>query len=193
MIGVLAIQGGFAEHQKVLDSLGVANKQVRNLADLRGLTGLIIPGGESTVMAKFLFETGMGEEIKKLARNPSFKIYGTCAGMILLSRSSDSLKFGTLGLLDISVERNAYGRQVSSFITDLEVKGIGKIRGGHFIRAPKITAVSDSVTVMSEHDGVPVLVRRGNVWGGSFHPELRGENAIHRMIFCATGFRDTVG
>lgn len=185
MIGVLAIQGGFAEHQNVLDSLGIANKQVRNLVDLSGLSGLIIPGGESTVMAKFLFETGMGEEIKKLARNPAFMIYGTCAGMILLSLSSDNLKFQPLGLLDISVERNAYGRQVSSFITDLEVEGIGKIRGGHFIRAPKITSVSNEVTVLAEHDGVPVLVRQKNIWAGSFHPELAGEVKIHGMIFGA--------
>ncbi len=173
MIGVLAFQGGFAEHQKVLDSLGIANKQVRNFEDLRGLTGLIIPGGESTVIGRFLIETGMGEEIKKLARNPEFKIFGTCAGMILLSR---------MGLLDIVVERNAYGRQIASFIADLDVRGLGKTRG-HFIRAPKIVSVGESVEVLASHEGVPVFVRCGNIYASSFHPELAGSDVIHKLIF----------
>ncbi len=171
MIGVLAFHGGFAEHISTLRKAGFESCEVRSVQDLSGLSGLIIPGGESTVIWKFLEKTGLGEAL----RVAKFPIYGTCAGMIVLAKDK-------LGLIDISVERNAYGRQVASFITDLEI--VGRILPvGHFIRAPKITRVGEGVEVLASHDGVPVFVRQGNIWASSFHPELSAETSIHEMIF----------
>ncbi len=162
MIGVLALQGGFAEHEQILDQLGLEHKQVRSLKDTEGLTGFIIPGGESTVMDLFMKKYGLDEWLKVHAAD--LKIYGTCAGLILLER---------YGLLDVDVERNAYGRQSASFTR----------KGGHFIRAPKITRVGKAVEVLEQEAGSAVLVRQGNVWGSSFHPELAGETALHSRIF----------
>lgn len=182
MIGVLAFHGGFAEHISTLRKAGIECCEVRTLEDLERVDGLIIPGGESTVIAKFLISTGMGEAISARAADANFQIYGTCAGMILLAKKVDNLKFEPLGLLDISVERNAYGRQVASFISYLEIGG-RYLPVGHFIRAPKITRVGEGVEVLSSHGGAPVFVRQGNIWASSFHPELSGETAIHEMIF----------
>ena len=175
MIGVLAFHGGFAEHITALRKAGFECCEVRNLEDLAKVTGLIIPGGESTVIGKFLEKTGVGDVICARAADRNFKIYGTCAGMILLAKNR-------LGLLDISVERNAYGRQVASFITDLEIGG-KKLRVGHFIRAPKITEVGAGVEILASHNGVPVFVSQGNIWASSFHPELSELPDVHRMIF----------
>ena len=163
MIGILALQGDFLEHEWVLDTLGLPHKRVRGLEDTEGLTGFIIPGGESTVMDLFMKKYGLEEWLKSHAAD--LKIYGTCAGLILLAR---------YGLLNVEVERNAYGRQSASFVA----------QAGNFIRAPKIVKTGEGVEVLADLEGVPVLVRQGNVWGGSFHPELRGETAIHKMIFC---------
>lgn len=162
MIGILAIQGGFAEHEQILDRLGLEYKEVRGLEGTVGLTGLIIPGGESTVMDLFMKKYGLEKWLKENAIG--LKIYGTCAGLILLAR---------YGLLNVEVERNAYGRQSASFV--------GKL--GQFIRAPKITRVGDGVEVLMEEEGVPVFVRQGNIWGSSFHPELAGNTALHAQIF----------
>ncbi len=162
MIGILALQGDFFEHEQILDKLGLPHKQVRTLEDTEGLTGFIIPGGESTVMDLFMKKYGLEEWLKNHAAD--FPIYGTCAGLILLAR---------YGLLDVEVERNAYGRQSASFMTER----------GHFIRAPKIKKVGEGVEVLAEERGVPVLVRQGQVWGSAFHPELAGETALHARIF----------
>ena len=161
MIGVLAFHGGFAEHILTLRRAGFESCEVRTLEDLSRVDGLIIPGGESTVIWKFLEKTGMGEAICKRAKDLHFQIYGTCAGMIVLAKN-------WLGLIDISVERNAYGRQVASFITDLEIDG-RILPVGHFIRAPKITRVGEEVEVLASYAGVPVFVRQGNIWASSFH------------------------
>jgi len=169
MIGILSIQGGVEEHEAVLQSLGLPFKRVRSLQDVDGLTGLILPGGESTVMRLFLKEYGLDEWLVR----QTFPIYGTCAGLIVLS---------ALGLLNVKVERNAYGRQSASFVADLDVKGLGALKG-HFIRAPKITEVGEGVEVLAEYQGVPVLVRQGNIWASSFHPELAGEGQLHAHIF----------
>lgn len=169
MIGILAIQGGYIEHERVLDQLGILHKRVRSLADTEGLTGFIIPGGESTVMDLFMKKYGLDEWLK--SRTVDFPIFGTCAGMILLAR---------YGLISAKVERNAYGRQSASFTASLKMGG-GSVRG-HFIRAPKVTAVDDC-EVLASHEGSPVLLRKGNVWASSFHPELAGETALHRHIF----------
>lgn len=173
MIGVLALQGGYLEHEQMLASLGLAFREVRSLADTEGLTGLILPGGESTVMDQFMQKYQLKEWLMERARDPSFVIFGTCAGLILLAR---------YGLLDVKVERNAYGRQLDSFITEVEVHGVGTVRG-HFIRAPKVVSVGEGVEVLAEHQGVPVVVRQGAVWGISFHPELAGDSTLHDAIF----------
>lgn len=175
MIGVLALQGGFREHMEVLAMLELEACEVRTREELMRpeLIGLIIPGGESTVMGKFIDEFELREIICARARENDFKIYGTCAGLILLAKEVPNLKGEPLGLLDVTVERNAYGRQLDSFITDF----------GSFIRAPKITRVGENVEVIMEHEGLPVLVRSGNIWGSTFHPELVGNVEIHRRIF----------
>ncbi|MFA6024084.1 MAG: pyridoxal 5'-phosphate synthase glutaminase subunit PdxT [Candidatus Gracilibacteria bacterium] len=171
MIGILALQGGVAEHEQVLDQLGLAWKEVRSLEDTEGLTGFIIPGGESTVMDLFMTNYGLKDWL--LGRPADFPIYGTCAGLILLAR---------YGLLPATVSRNAYGRQSASFVAELKVEGGGTLKG-HFIRAPKITEQGEGLEVLVTHEGSPVLVRYGQVWGSSFHPELAGETRLHRMIF----------
>ena len=180
MIGVLALQGGFKEHIDILKILHIPVCEIRTREDLmrENLRGLILPGGESTVMAKFIDEFGMRDMICERASDPNFIVYGTCAGLILLAKhvtenGEISSNVTPLGLLDVDVERNAYGRQLSSFVTDF----------GAFIRAPKITRVGESVEVLQSYEGAPVLVRQGNIYGGTFHPELVGNTRIHRMIF----------
>ncbi len=170
MIGVLAIQGGYAEHEQVLTELGLPFKEVRSRADTEGLTGLIIPGGESTVIDMFMQKYGLVDWLKSLPA--TFPIYGTCAGLILLAR---------YGKISCTVERNAYGRQSASFTAEMEVKGGARVKG-HFIRAPKVTNVGKA-EVLATHDGVPVFLREDSVWVSSFHPELAGETALHRLIF----------
>lgn len=180
MIGVLALQGGFREHMDVLRALGVPACEVRTREELMSerLRGLVLPGGESTVMAKFLDEYNLRSLICVRAQDPMFMIYGTCAGLILLAKEvtedgAISASVRPLALLDVSVERNAYGRQVDSFITD----------DGAYIRAPKITRVGGGVEVLALHEGAAVLVREKNIWGSTFHPELIGNTEIHRRIF----------
>ncbi|QQR54292.1 pyridoxal 5'-phosphate synthase glutaminase subunit PdxT [Candidatus Peregrinibacteria bacterium] len=172
-VGILAIQGGFHEHAQLLSRLGVPFKEVRSLADVEGLTGFIIPGGESTVMDAFMQKYGLKDWLMQRAEDPSFTIFGTCAGLILLAR---------YGLLDATVQRNAYGRQMDSFIAEVEVKGVGRV-SGHFIRAPQVLATGPKVELLGAHDGVPVVLRQGKVWACSFHPELAGDLALHAAIF----------
>ena len=173
MVGVLAIQGGYLEHEAMLTQAGIPFKEVRSLADIEGVTAVILPGGESTVMEQFMQAYGLKEWLLQRAQDPSFVIFGTCAGLILLAR---------WGLLNVTVERNAYGRQLASFTAQLHVQDLGVIPG-HFIRAPKITRVGEGVDVLSEHEGVPVLVRQGDIWGASFHPELAGNSSLHARLF----------
>ena len=180
--GVLAFHGDFAEHLDILRAMNVPCREVRGIEDLSNISHLIIPGGESTVMAKFLEMTGLGKEITKRVREKSLAVYGTCAGAILLAKNvlkSQGVK--GLGLMDIEVERNAYGRQVDSFEAELDVKGIGKVRGV-FIRAPVIQKAGKGVEVLAELDGRPVLVRQGNLLAGTFHPEIEGELGVHGLF-----------
>ena len=186
-MGVLALQGDFYEHLRTLKKLGAEAAEVRNKDDLAKVEGLIIPGGESTTIAKLLAETGLDKAIKARAANPrsgagGMPVYGTCAGAILLAKNvlkSQGVK--GLGLMDIEVERNAYGRQVDSFEAELDVKGIGKVRGV-FIRAPVIQKAGKGVEVLAELDGRPVLVRQGNLLAGTFHPEIEGELGVHGLF-----------
>jgi 5'-phosphate synthase pdxT subunit len=181
--GVLAFHGDVAEHTDVLHSLKAKTIEVRTLDDLAAVDRLIIPGGESTVMAHFLELTGVGKEIQKRTAKNDLAVYGTCAGAILLAKTITGKNAPKgLGLLDITVERNAYGTQIQSFASDLRVKGIPGAIEVSFIRAPMITKVGKSVDVLASHDGHPVLVKQGRLLAGTFHPEMRGETALHRLF-----------
>lgn len=187
LVGVLAFQGDFAEHLNVLSDMGVACVDVRNAANLAKVSRLIIPGGESTVMAQFLTSTGLGREIRRRVlrpgKNDRLAVYGTCAGAILLGRRATGKNAPSpLGLIDIDLQRNAYGEQLDSFQTDLKVTGIQGVIHASFIRAPKILRVGKAVEILAKHDGMPVLVRQGNVLAGTFHPEVRGEKKIHELF-----------
>ena len=170
-IGVLAVQGNFREHAAVLRRLGAEVVEVRMPADLVGLDGLVIPGGESTTIGRLIRLYGLEEAIRRFTE----PIFGTCAGMILLGREH-------LGRADISVRRNAYGRQVASFEADLELDGEDRPLRGVFIRAPEIEEVGPDVEVLAELDGTPVLVRDGRILAASFHPELTDDSRVHERF-----------
>jgi 5'-phosphate synthase pdxT subunit len=177
-VGVLGLQGDVREHLEILRALGVDARDVRTKEQLEAVAGLIIPGGESTTMAYLLEKAGMLSILRERGAQ-GFPIYGTCAGMILLARElHDAYPENRLALMDISVKRNAYGRQLDSFEADLQIKGIGEFHAV-FIRAPKIVRVGSGVEILAEHDGTPVLVRQKNLLGSSFHPELTGDPRVH--------------
>ena len=180
LVGVLAIQGGFEAHIKLLERLGARSREVRTPADLDGLDGLILPGGESTVMMLGIERERLAEPLRELAAN-GIPILGTCAGMIILDRVH-------LGILDVLTRRNAFGRQLHSFETELELAGIddGAVHAV-FIRAPWIADRGPEVEVLAEVGGHPVAVRQGNVLALSFHPELAGEVRIHRLLIELAG------
>jgi 5'-phosphate synthase pdxT subunit len=178
-IGVLAVQGDFAEHLAVLEACGYRHLMMRSCMDLDQADALIIPGGESTTMLKLIDRYEMRDALVKRVRG-GMPVFGTCAGAIVLAdRVSDGEP--TLGVWDLQVERNAYGRQVESFEADLEVDGLDAPVRGIFIRAPIITDAGDS-TVMATWAGRPVLVRKDNLLAATFHPELAGESRIHRWF-----------
>lgn len=184
LIGVLALQGAFEAHQQRLSELVVQSRQVRLPKDLVGLDALVMPGGESTTMSKLLVSSGLFDDIADRI-NEGMPVFGTCAGMILLSTEvldgrPDQRSFGAI---DVSVRRNGYGRQVDSFETDLEVPMLGagmKPFHGVFIRAPKVERVGDGVDVLASYDGSPVLLRQKNVTVASFHPELSNDHRLHQ-------------
>jgi 5'-phosphate synthase pdxT subunit len=174
-VGILALQGGFEAHAKVLDRLGVDAREVRTAAGLAGLDALIIPGGESTVMTLGIEREGLADPLRELARSGT-PVLGTCAGMILLDRDH-------LGLLDVRTERNAFGRQSRSFEADLDVAGIpGEALHAVFIRAPWVVDHAEDVEVLARIDGHPVAVRQGNLVAVAFHPELAGETRLHELL-----------
>jgi pyridoxal 5'-phosphate synthase pdxT subunit len=170
-IGILAVQGNVREHAAVLRELGVEPVEVRKPEELEELDGLVIPGGESTAIARLARLYGLEEAIRSFER----PVLGTCAGMILLDRRH-------LGLLDLEVARNAYGRQVSSFEADLDLAGEDRPLRGVFIRAPRVIAVGPKVEVLAELNGEPVLLRQGRMIVASFHPELTGDTRIHELF-----------
>ncbi len=174
-MGVLALQGDFEAHARILDRLGARAREVRVPADLEGLDALVMPGGESTVMTLGIEREGLGEPLRQLARSGT-PILGTCAGMIMLDRDH-------LNVLDILARRNAFGRQLRSFEADLDVSGVaGGAVHAVFIRAPWVADVGSGVQVLAEVDGHPVAVRQGNVIAVSFHPELTGEPRMHELL-----------
>ena len=170
-IGVLAVQGNFREHAAMLGRLGAEAVEVRKPEQLEQLDGLIIPGGESTAIARLVRLYGLEEAIRRFRR----PLLGTCAGMILLDRRH-------LGLLDLAVSRNAYGRQVASFEADLELAGDEELLRGVFIRAPRVEEVGPGVEVLAELDGEPVLLREGRVLVAAFHPELTDDTRVHERF-----------
>ena len=172
-IGVLALQGAFIEHARMIEKWGHKAAQVRSLADTKNLDAVILPGGESTTMAKLLKKTGLDKWLVKAAKK-GMPIFGVCAGMILLSNQH-------LGLMDIDVARNAYGPQLDSFEDDVKLKSGGKCHG-IFIRAPKITHAGKDIEVLGRHGQAPVLVRQGNILAASFHPELTNNTQIHEYF-----------
>jgi len=178
LVGVLALQGDFAAHAKILARIGARAHEVRVPADLEGLEALIIPGGESTVMTLGIEREGLGDPLRELARSGT-PVLGTCAGMIMLDRTH-------LGVLDIEARRNAFGRQSHSFEADLDVTGVS---GGPvhavFIRAPWAAETGPGVEVLAEVEGHPVAVRQGSVIAVSFHPELTGETRLHELLVAA--------
>jgi len=170
-IGILAVQGNVREHAAVLRRLGADPVEVRKPEQLGELDGLIIPGGESTAIARLVRLYGLEEAIRTFER----PIFGTCAGMILLDRRH-------LGLLDLEVSRNAYGRQVASFEADLELDGEEEPLRGVFIRAPRVSNAGPEVEVLAELDGEPVLLREGRLLVASFHPELTDDTRVHERF-----------
>jgi 5'-phosphate synthase pdxT subunit len=181
-IGVLAIQGDFALHAKMLARLGAAYKLVKHASELAQVDGLIMPGGESTTMLKFFSKEGMGEAIKEFV-GAGQPVFGTCAGAILLAKEVLNPVQARLGLLDITIERNAYGRQVDSSVRqgecpELSPRPVQMV----FIRAPIIRRVGEAVRVLGRCDGLPVLVEQGNILAATFHPELTEDEAVHRYF-----------
>ena len=178
--GVLALQGDFREHGRVLEAAGAIPVEVRTAAALADVDCLVIPGGESTTIGKLARIEGLVEPVRERA-DAGMPIFGTCAGMIVLA---DRVVGGEplFGLIDITVRRNAYGRQVDSFETDLVVEGIDHPVRGVFIRAPRVEDVGKGVRVLAEHEGHPVVLEQENVVVASFHPELVGEASLHRYL-----------
>ncbi|MHB1652517.1 MAG: pyridoxal 5'-phosphate synthase glutaminase subunit PdxT [Desulfitobacteriaceae bacterium] len=181
-VGVLALQGAFREHRSVMERLGCDVKEVRKPSDLEGIQGLILPGGESTTMGKLLQNDGLGDKIKELA-GKDLPIFGTCAGMILLAKKIDESDQYRLALMDLTVKRNAFGRQVASFETDLDVPALGNesVRAV-FIRAPFAREVDPNVGILAEHQGKVVFVRQGNMLASAFHPELTPDKRVHQYF-----------
>jgi pyridoxal 5'-phosphate synthase pdxT subunit len=177
-IGVLAIQGDFEAHARALRDVGAVPRIVRTPEQLRGLDGLVIPGGESTTMTLGIERDRLAEPLRELVRNGR-PVLGTCAGLILLDRDH-------LGLLDVSARRNAFGRQRNSFEADLELDGLGPLRAV-FIRAPWVDEHGDEVEVLAEVDGHPVAVRQGNILAVAFHPELTEDRTLHRWLLDRAG------
>ncbi len=181
LVGVLALQGGFAAHARMLRGLGAAVREVRVPDDLAGLDGLIIPGGESTTMTLGIEREGLAQPLRRFTR----PVFGTCAGLILLDRAH-------LGLMDIEARRNAFGRQVRSFEADLSIVELdGPPLRAVFIRAPWIAAHGDDVKILASVDGHAVAARQGDVLAVSFHPELGEDRRLHeRFLASCNGARD---
>jgi 5'-phosphate synthase pdxT subunit len=173
-IGVLALQGNFREHAAMLRRLGADPVEVRKPEQLAGLDGLVIPGGESTTFMRLMRLYGLEDAIRRFER----PVLGTCAGLIVLDRDH-------LGLVDLEVERNAYGRQVASFEADLELAGEEQSLRGVFIRAPRVQGASGDVEVLAELDGQPVLLRQGRFLVATFHPELTDDSRVHELFIDA--------
>ena len=178
--GVLALQGDFREHARVLAEVGATPVEVRTPTELAGVDILVIPGGESTTIGKLARAGGLVEPVSdRIAAG--MPVLGTCAGMIVLSSCVDGGD-ALFAVLDVTVRRNAYGRQVDSFEADVDVRGIDHPVRGVFIRAPRVESIGPGVRVLAEHEGHAVVLEQGNIVVASFHPELVGETALHEYV-----------
>ena len=183
IVGVLALQGDFQAHARVIEGLGAEAREVRTPAGLEGIDALVIPGGESTTMTLGIEREGLAEPLRELVRAGT-PVLGTCAGLIMLDRNH-------LGLLDVTARRNAFGRQVRSFEADLELAGIdGGPLHGVFIRAPWVEEAGDGVEVLAELDGHPIAVREEGILAVAFHPEIHGDSRLHRWLIARAGERN---
>ena len=182
--GVLALQGDFREHAAMFAEAGATPVLVRSPDDLATVDCLAIPGGESTTISKLAVRYRLVEPIRERAA-AGMPVFGTCAGMIVMATEVEGGE-PLLSLLDLTVVRNAYGRQVDSFEADVEVRGLGPVRGV-FIRAPQVARVGDGVEVLAEHDARPVLVRKANLFAAAFHPEIAGDARLHRLVLESAG------
>lgn len=182
-IGVLALQGDFAEHKSILEQLGATAREVRTVDQLAGLDGLILPGGESSTVGKLLESFGLLEPVRKAIRE-GLPTLATCAGLVLLARDATQKRGPLIGTMDVEVSRNAFGRQVDSFETDLTVPALGETPvHAIFIRAPAITAVGPDVEILARTDnGAIVAARQGNQVAAAFHPEISGETRFHELL-----------
>lgn len=184
-IGVLALQGAFIEHEKALKSLGAETVQVRLPEHLEGLDGLIIPGGESTTIGKLATEYGLIEPLRQFAQEKP--TWGTCAGLIFLAKDIGIERQPILGLMDVVVDRNAFGRQVDSFETELDFKGLDEEERAFpaiFIRAPLVRKAGDGVKILAQlKDGGIVAVQQGHLLGTAFHPELTNDHRVHQYFY----------
>lgn len=180
-VGVLALQGDFREHLKVLERLGCETQPVRTRDDLEQVEAIIIPGGESTTIGKLSVRFGIFEPLRNRIE-AGLPTFGTCAGMILLAANVTEGHQPLLGSLDVVVERNAFGRQKDSFEADLDINGFDRPFPAVFIRAPWVAKMGNCVEVLATIDGHPVMVRQGRVLASSFHPELTGDDRIHSMF-----------
>jgi pyridoxal 5'-phosphate synthase pdxT subunit len=183
IVGVLALQGDFQAHARVIEELGAEAREVRTPDGLEGLDALVLPGGESTTMTLGVEREGLAAPLRDLVEAGT-PVLGTCAGLIMLDRDH-------LGLLDVTTRRNAFGRQVRSFEADLELEGIdGGSLHGVFIRAPWVEDAGDGVAVLAELDGHPVAVREGAILAVAFHPEIHGDSRLHRWLIARAGERN---
>ncbi len=182
LVGLLAFQGAYAAHGRICSALGARTREIKTRTGLEGCTHLILPGGESTTFLKLLEFHDIGDSIRNHADagNP---ILATCAGLILLARELVDTPQKSMGLLDVSIERNAYGRQVDSFETQLSIPVLGaEPFHGVFIRAPIIRSTGENIETLASYEGNPVLVRQGNIVGACFHPELSGDTRLHEWF-----------
>lgn len=182
-VGILAFQGDIEEHEAAFGRLGFEAKRVLSVQGLGPVTHLVIPGGESTVMSKFLKDSELKTQIIHRAKTSQLSVFGTCAGAILVSRNvTPPEKVENMGLMDIDTDRNAYGSQLHSFETEVEFLPEKQMVQAVFIRAPKFTRVGEGVEILAKHEGQPILVRQNNIMAGTFHPEYLEKPMIHEYF-----------
>lgn len=177
-IGVLALQGGFAPHRQTLEALGHTVREVRTAGDFADLDGLILPGGESTAQLRLLSRHGLDAELDAFGRSGR-PVLCTCAGLILAAREVKSPAQRSFGWLDVTVARNAWGRQVDSFTAKDDAERLPLV----FIRAPRVVAVGPQVEILATFQGEPILCRQGRIYGATFHPELTADRSVHQAVF----------
>ncbi len=181
-VGILAFQGDFEKHARVVEDLGATTRLIRAVEDIDGVDAIILPGGESTTIGKLMHAFGVLVPLRNRIAG-GLPAFGTCAGLILLAPQVDEKNQHRLGVLDITVERNAYGRQVDSFEADIDVPAVGAdpVRGV-FIRAPQVVEVQNGIEILARFEHQPVLLRKERILAASFHPELTGDTRIHKYF-----------